>query len=372
LAKISKFLMKWVFLSLACGAMAGAIAALFLNALAAVTQLRLDYPLLILGLPFAGLVMTWLHKNTVPFVFITTTLTHLVGGSAGREGAIVQMSALLSEKVGARLALEEDERKILLIAALGAGFSAAIGVPFAGMIFGIESIRDRESVHFQPEHAVLNWSPRLALIAGTSFISAQVAHYSAILFHAHHTQFEIIQVPKFQISFLFWLLLIGVIFGLAASVFTHSIHLIKKLKLSAFSGGIVRLILFSAEGSHRYEGLGVPGIVNSFHNISSWLDPIFKNIFTAITLASGFKGGTFTPLVFIGSTLGSSLASFMPFTVPFLAGLGFAAVFAGTGQVPLACSIMAIELFGPKMGVYALVVCMVSSICVKFSSRLKI
>jgi H+/Cl- antiporter ClcA len=122
----------------------------------------------------------------------------------------------------------------------------------------------------------------------------------------------------------------------------------------------VLVSLYYFEGSYHYVGLGISYIQEALVQPQSFKEPILKTIFTAITVGSGFKGGEFVPLVFIGTTLGSALATVIPISLQLLAGLGFAAVFAGAANTPLACTLMAIEIFGYRIGPYALIACYAS------------
>ncbi len=127
------------------------------------------------------------------------------------------------------------------------------------------------------------------------------------------------------------------------------------------------MILYYLEGTYRYVGLGIPVINDAFQTQplleTSWKDPAFKTFFTALTVGSGFKGGEFVPLVFIGATLGSALTLVLPVSLKTLVAVGFAAVFAGAANAPIACSLMAIEIFGMDIAPYAAIGCFMSYFC---------
>ena len=127
--------------------------------------------------------------------------------------------------------------------------------------------------------------------------------------------------------------------------------------MKPFIAGIVLVVLYWWEGSYRYAGLGIPYIQQSLEQTASWRDPAFKFLFTALTVGSGFKGGEFIPLVFIGSTLGSALGGILPVSSSLLSAVGFAAVFGAASNTPIACSVMAVELFGVEVAPYAIVAC---------------
>jgi H+/Cl- antiporter ClcA len=116
-------------------------------------------------------------------------------------------------------------------------------------------------------------------------------------------------------------------------------------------------------GTDRYIGLGIPVIVESFQQPVAWYDGVAKFAFTVLSLGTGFKGGEVTPLFYIGATLGNALAPLLHMPFALLAGVGFVAVFAGAANVPLASTLMAMELFGVEIGFYAAVACVVSYLC---------
>ena len=362
--------------------LAGLTSGLFLMSLELATQTQEQHRFLLLGLPFIGFLIGWLYhhygkdiargnnlildeihdpQKTVPFrmaplIWGATLLTHLFGGSAGREGTAVQMGASLSDQLSRFFRVKNDERKILLMAGAGAAFGAAIGTPWAGAIFGME---------------VINVG-RLKIFAWFECLIASFVGYATVLFiGGEHTQYPNIQIPAVNIKTVIFVVLAGICFGLTAKFFsalTHTVEMVHEKFISysplrPFFGGLIVVSLFYLEGSFRYVGLGIPFIQQSLIESSSFYDPIFKSILTALTIGSGFKGGEFIPLVFIGSTLGSALSLMIPLSFSFLGALGFAAVFAGAANTPIACSLMAMELFGPRIAPFAFITCFVSYFC---------
>ncbi|OFZ30241.1 MAG: voltage-gated chloride channel family protein [Bdellovibrionales bacterium RIFCSPHIGHO2_01_FULL_40_29] len=371
--------LKWTGLSSLSGLFAGVAAAVFLISLQWVTQLRDENQIIIWALPLAGLLIGWIYhrwggaavhghnlildelhnpQNVIPlrmspFILVGTLITHLFGGSAGREGTAVQMGASLSDQISRLFHITSDERKILLAAGAGAGFGAAIGTPWAGAIFGMEVIS----------------IGRIRLFAWFECLVASfVGYYTTVFLSAPHSQFPKIEFEGFSIKILFWMALAGVAFGLVAKLFTMLTHGVEQLHarfvsyppLRPFIGGVILVILFYIEGTYRYAGLGIPFIGEALRAPDSFRDPILKMFFTSLTVGSGFKGGEFIPLVFIGTTLGSALSIIIPISFQLLAAVGFAAVFAGAANTPIACTLMAMEIFGPQIGPYALVACFMS------------
>lgn len=361
------------------GVLAGAAAAVFLISLTWATSYRDSHSWLIWLLPVAGavigyayykyghntdkgtgLILEQIHdpSNIIPFrmapmVLLGTLLTHLFGGSAGREGTAVQMGASLADQLNRFFKISPEDRKVLLIAGAGAGFSAAIGAPLAGALFGLEVIQ----------------VGRLRLFAlAECLVASFVAFYVCRLLGAPHSLFGPVGEISYSALGVVSVLGAGLAFGLAANVFMRFTHLIERwqkrfIKHPAFRpivGGALLVILYQLEGSFRFAGLGIPVIQGYFTEMASFMDPVYKTLFTGVTVGSGFKGGEFIPLVFIGSGLGSALSVVLPLSISVLAALGFAAVFGAAANTPLACAVMACEIFGWNMAPYALLACLVA------------
>lgn len=369
---------KWLALILLVSIAAGSLSALFLVLLNQATQTRAQHPYLLYFLPLAGLAVGMLYhhygrgtergnnlvfdtihdpKDVIPFrmaplVLMSTVITHLFGGSAGREGTALQMSAAAADQLHQPFKLDKKERSILLIAGLSAGFASVFGTPFAGTVFGMEVL-------------FLGLIPYKAIVPALTcaFLAAQVTS----LWGVGHTHYQMGLVPELSLTGLLYSMLAGAAFAIAAVVFVKLTHLFasvfKKISyppLRPFAGGFVVAGLVLLLGTYRYTGLGIPVIVESFRSASYPQDFALKILLTAVTLGAGFKGGEVTPLFFIGATLGSALSLFLPLPVGLLAGMGFVAVFAGAAKTPIACCIMALELFGLSCAVYVLIACFVS------------
>lgn len=306
------------------------------------------------------LVLDEIHdsKKTIPvkmapLVFFGTMITHFFGGSAGREGTAVQMSAALTERIAQFLRLEADDRKRLLVAGIGAGFGSSIGAPLAGALFGIEVI-------------ALSWfRRRCALLC---IVASFTAYFVTTTLKAPHSHFATIDTPELGIQILAVMVVAGIAFGVAARIFmklTHAIEMLyDRVKISPLLkpvlGGALLLLAFKMLNTREYEGLGIASIEDALLNAPSFLKPALKTVFTALTLASGFKGGEFVPLAFIGTTLGSALSTLLPATPALLGAVGFAAVFAGTSNAPLACAAIAMKLFGWHITPFAIAACFAS------------
>ena len=367
---------RWTLFSLICGIFSALAASFFLVVLNWATNTRELNPSIIWALPLVGFFIGWIYhqfgKNIAagnnliideihnpqkiiplrmaPFILVGTVLTHLFGGSAGREGTAVQMGASLADQISHFFKVNAEERKILLAAGAGAGFGAAIGAPWAGMIFGMEVI----------------YVGKLRLFAWFEcFIASFTAYYLATFIGAPHTYYPPVSIPNFDFQILLFVAIAGIPFGIAAMLFTMFAHFIEKTQgkfisyppLKPLIGGLLLICFFYLEGSYRYTGLGIPIIQEALSTPSKFYDPIWKTFFTALTVGSGFKGGEFIPLVFIGTTLGSALGFFLHVSFSLLAALGFAAVFGAAANTPIACTLMAMEIFGWKIGPYAFIAC---------------
>jgi H+/Cl- antiporter ClcA len=193
-----------------------------------------------------------------------------------------------------------------------------------------------------------------------SLLTALVADYTCTAWEVAHTHYTIPFVPKMQADSLLWTILAGVVFGLAALVFSKTVHFwgdffkskIAYPPLRPVVGGVCIAVAVWLLATTKYIGLGVPTIVASFHEPLLPYDFLLKLLFTTFTLGAGFKGGEVTPLFFIGAALGNTLSLFIPLPMALLAGMGFVAVFSGATNTPIACTLMGIELFGAECGVF--------------------
>lgn len=363
----------------AVGAGAGISATLLLFGLDWALSFRTANPLIIWALPLAGLgigfidhlwgqsaqagsnlVIDEIHQpqknipvRMAPLILGGTIATHLFGGSAGREGTAIQMSSALAEALGQWIKVTAAERRMLLVTALGAGFGAAVGAPMAGMIFGMEVLYRRG---LQKAYAFE------CLLA--SFTAYAVTH----VLHAPHSTYARLDLPFFDFQQLAGVAAAGILFGLCARLFMATTHWTeflfqRQIKYPPFRpmvGGLALAMLFHFEGTGRFLGLGIDQIQNAMLSSVGFDAAFLKTVFTALTLGSGFKGGEFIPLVFVGTTFGSALAAYIPVGVGLLSAVGFAAVFGAAAHVPLACTLMAMEIFGYSIGAYALTGCLIA------------
>lgn len=376
---IIRFFFRWLFICLIVGACTGTASAFFLQTLDWVTHFRETHVWIIAFLPLSGLLVGLLYHyygkevnagnnllidtihtpkriipfRMAPFVYIGTILTHLTGGSAGREGTALQMSGAIADQLSMPFRLSDEERKILIIAAIAAGFGSVFGTPLAGIVFSLELLRI----------AKLKYKAVIPATAA-SLLADQVTR----LWQTPHTHYQVSSVPAITGMNLLYTVLAGIAFGLCAMIFCRGMKtatdFLKKTvaypPLRPVIGGILVAAAIWLMGSTRYIGLGIPVIVESFESPQPAYDFVLKIVFTIVTLSAGFKGGEVTPLFFIGALLGNALSLVIPIPLSLLTGMGFVAVFAGATNTPLACTMMAMELFGFDITVYALIACVIA------------
>ena len=370
------YLLKWILICLTLGVIVGSVSAFFLLSLDWATNYRETHLWIIALLPVGGfiiglsyhyfgnsvvkgnnLLLEELHspKKIIPFrmaplVLFGTIITHLFGGSAGREGTAVQIGGAIADRFTKVLKLSKRDRQIVLIAGISAGFASVFGTPLAGGIFALEVL-------------ILGRIRLDAIIP--SFMAAVFANYFCEIWGVSHTQYTISTVAEMTPINLLWSLLAGIIFGLVAMLFSKSTHFwsnlfnkqIKYPPLRPFIGGTILAIVIYFMGTTKYIGLGIPTIIDAFNIDLNSYDFLLKLLFTSFTLGAGFKGGEVTPLFFIGAALGNVLIWFIPLPMGLLAGMGFVAVFAGATNTPIACTVMGIELFGIESGVFIALAC---------------
>ncbi len=378
-----KQLLRWTLLIVPIAIAIGSIIAFFLWLLNEAIHFRFDHPWLLYLLPFAGLMIHFIYhkygrtaekgnnlileqihvhqagipKRMAPIILFTTVVTHLFGGSAGREGTAVQIGGSMASMYGRWFNLQGKDMRMLLTAGVAAGFGAVFGTPLTGAIFAIEVITIGK----------IRYDALLPAL-----IAAVAADITVNAWQVSHSHYQIAALPQYSYFLAdllhFDILLVGkvmlasAIFGLASFLFSAMVEEVKGLFVSIFNrkwliplfGGLIIIGLTFVIGKPDYLSLGVdaayPGAVTissafEAYGADSW-SWLWKTIYTAITIGTGFKGGEVTPLFYIGATLGNTLAGILNAPISLFAALGFIAVFAGATNTPLACTIMGVELFG--------------------------
>lgn len=385
--------LKWLAILAPLAVAVGSASAFFLWALDAVTLVRFAHPRLLFLLPVAGLGVGLLYhfygrsanggnnllideihqpgagvpRRMAPLILLGTLVTHLFGGSAGREGTALQMGGSIAATFARILKLDAAHVRILLMAGVAAGFGSIFGTPVAGAVFALEVL-------------IVGRVQYDALIP--CFFAAVLADWTCRAWGIGHTHYSV-DVPAAASALDFRLmgkvLLAAVAFGLASRLFSTLSHrlgdafktYIPRPELRPVVGGLLVIGLFFLAGTGDYLGLGVLGnrpdaitLPAMFRSTeipaSAWT---WKLLFTVITLSAGFKGGEVTPLFFIGAALGNTLALALGAPVDLFAALGFVAIFAGATNTPLTSTFLGMELFGAGNGLYLATACLVAYRC---------
>jgi H+/Cl- antiporter ClcA len=291
-----------------------------------------------------------------PFVLGGTVMSHLFGASVGREGTAVQMGGALADQLTHFFKLNHTDRRLVLMAGISAGFASVFGTPLAGAVFALEVLA----------------IGRLRLDALLPCVLAAVmADQVGLWWGVQHTPYVLHEVPNITLWLLLAMVLAGAAFGLAGKLFADGTHALsgwmKKhiayAPLRPLLGGAVIATVVMYGDFHRFIGLGIPVMLEAFQHPLDVTDAIGKAVFTIVSLGSGFKGGEVTPLFYMGATLGNALAPLLDVPFALLAAVGFVAVFAGAANTPIASTLMAMELFGAELGVFAALACTMSYVC---------
>jgi H+/Cl- antiporter ClcA len=381
--QLARYLLRWLPLATLAGVMGGTASAVLLVSLEWATKTREAHKWMIALLPLAGFFVGWIYlqygrsvaagnnlildqihaetrdpRTTIPFrmtplILFGTFLSHLFGGSVGREGTAIQTGASLADQLAKPFRLENADRRLLLMAGISAGFASVFGTPLAGTVFGVE-VLTLGSISYEAIAPCL--------------LAAFVGDLTTRAWGVRHTLYRVSETPAMNLRGLLFAAIAGAVFGLVAMLFARSMHavshafakLIAYAPLRPFAGGAVVAAAVFAMHTTQYIGLGIPTIVAAFDTrLQPWAWAL-KLVFTVVTLGAGFKGGEVTPLFFIGATLGNALAWILPLPPSLLAGMGFVGVFAGASNTPIASTLMAVELFGAEAGAYACVACVFS------------
>jgi len=356
--------LKLIICSLVVGIFMGIASWMFLSLLHTVTSIRETHPELLLGLSLVGLltVITYQfygkgsHKGNnlilesihdeaaVPFrmalfSFIFTILSHLFGGSVGREGTGVQIGGTFSYQISKIFKLDKGDTQLLLMAGISAGFGSVFGTPLAGVLFGME----------------VAFIGKLSLKAILPCLIASFSANTLCLFLGiTHTPYPILSIPQWTWMLFGIILIASILYGWIGRLFSLSIHETKKILLKLIPHPLWRVsigtslvvVLMLSFDMTRFGGLSIWLIQAGFDGKVAFFDPLLKFFFTVLSLGSGLQGGEVTPLFGIGSSLGGLIGQLTSISPSLLAALGLLAVFGSATNTPIATIVLGIELFG--------------------------
>jgi len=367
--------LKWVAFACIIGVVVGFVSIGFYYAFSLVTRLRLNNGWLLYLLPVGGVAIVLLYRifdmekdrgtnfvlaavrensalplRTAPLVFVATLITHLFGGSAGREGAILQIGGSISSSVGRWMHLDGNDSRIITMCGMSAAFAALFGTPLTAAVFAMEVI----SV------GVMYYAALVPCV-----LSAIVSVMLARLCGVAPTAFVLSGIPAFSAFVLLKVIVMGILCAVLSIVFCRLMHLAPTFYdkylpdpvKRAFVGGAIIIALSLLVGTRDYNGSGGTVIAAALSGSAHPEAFLLKIFFTTITLGAGFKGGEIVPVFFTGATFGCAVSPLLGLSPAFGAALGLVSVFCGVTNCPLTSILLALELFGgQQMPLFALCV----------------
>lgn len=363
--RYAKTFIKWLICSAIIGITCGAVGTAFHYSVEYVTQFRSGHSWIIFLLPAAGLLIVFLYRaggikhdkgtnlvigsirnpeynvpfRMAPLIFITTVITHLFGGSAGREGAALQIGGSLGASIGKLIKMDDNDKHIMTLCGMSAVFAALFGTPVTAALFSVEVI----------SIGILYYSALVPCI-----LSATISYAITEKFHITPTYFILNQVPEMSPATGIRVIILSVAAAVLSILFCMSMQVIGKtfkkyLKnqyLRILVGGVLLVLLTLAVRCNDYNGAGMNIIEQAIHGTAKPEAFILKLLFTCITIGCGFRGGEIVPSFFIGATFGCTLGGWIGLDPGFGAAMGLVCLFCGVVNCPLASLVLSIELFG--------------------------
>jgi len=355
-------LLRWVVLAGLTGIVVGIVGGLFGVGITKVTAFRGSHPWMLYLLPLAGLAIVALYRldpykggtnrvlegvqsdtyvplRMAPLIVVSTVLTHAFGGSAGREGAALQLGGSIGGTIGKWLKLDEYDRKIMIMCGMSAGFSALFGTPLTATVFAMEVI----SVGIMQYAALVPCS-----------LAALVAEETARLVGASGEHFKLVNVPEFDLRSAVMVIILAVLCAAISILFCTTLHYTENLYqkwipnewVRIVAGALLIILMTRLLGTTDYLGAGMNVIERSFEGEVIAAAFLLKIVFTAVTLGSGFKGGEIVPTLFVGATFGCLFGELTGFSHSLATACGMTAVFCGVTNCPLSSLFLSFELFG--------------------------
>lgn len=363
--RYGKIFIKWLICAAIMGGCCGAVGTAFHYSVEYVTGFRQENNWIIGLLPFGGLIIVFIYRASgikhdkgtnlvissvrspedripfrmAPLIFITTVITHLFGGSAGREGAALQIGGSIGASLGKLFKMDENDKHVLILCGMSAVFSALFGTPITAALFSMEVI----------SIGVLYYSALVPCV-----LSSTIAYAITEKFHITPTYFVLKQIPEMSFSIGIKVVLLAILCAVLSSLFCIAMHISAKLfkrffknqYLRVFVGGIMIVLLTLAVRSTDYNGAGMNIIENAIHGETKPEAFLLKIIFTCITIGCGFRGGEIVPSFFIGTTFGCFMGNLLGLDPGFGAAIGLVCFFCGVVNCPLTTLVLSVELFG--------------------------
>lgn len=383
------FFVKWLLLATGVGIITGVLGAGFYFCLSNATAIRQEYPILILGLPVGGLMIVFLYHafgrehdrgtNTViaavrqedtiswkmaPLIFISTIITHFFGGSAGREGAALQMGGSIGNGIANALKMDKKSITMMIMCGMSGMFAALFGTPMASAVFAMEMV----SV------GILYYAALVPCVV-SSLVAAEVA--KALGGHAEH--FTVLDMPALTFSSTWRVVVLAMLCAGLSIVFCTILHQAEKIiegkiknpYLRVMISGVLIILITILVGTDDYMGAGVQVIERAMTGEVRPEAFLLKMILTALTLGAGFKGGEIVPTLFIGSTFGCLVGQLLGISPSFCAAVGMTALFCGVTNSPIASLLLALEMFGMEGWPYMLLAVAISYMLSGYKSLYK-
>ncbi|MDO4344664.1 MAG: chloride channel protein [Eubacteriales bacterium] len=357
-------LLKWLVLGAAVGCAVGAVSSFFARVLGLVTSYRVSHPWVFLCLPIAGICIVFLYQKigkedggttqvlstirskddvpwrSAPLIFVSTVLTHLTGGSAGREGAAIQLGGSMGNQLGRWLRMDEEDRHVMVMCGMSAAFAAVFGTPMAAAVFAMEVI----SV------GVMYYAALLPCVT-----AALIASEFAASFGIHPEVFHVADIPALSIESGLKMMAVSLVCGAASILFCIMLRgagrlyrrWLKNPYVRVAAAGIVIIALTALLQTTDYMGAGNELIARAVEEGKAEPFNFFwKMVLTALTMKAGFRGGEIVPSFCIGATLGCVLGQLLGISPSICAAAGMTALFCGVTNCPITSILIAFELFG--------------------------
>lgn len=369
---------KWLIIAGIVGVIVGLVGVGFHYAIDIATEFRTEHTNIIYLLPLGGIVIVFLYhicrldkdkgtnyvlravRNnkafsvfTAPLIFISSTITHLFGGSSGREGAALQLGGSIASAIGRLIKLDSKDERIMTMCGMSAAFAALFGTPVTAAIFSME-VASVGVMHFS------------AIVP--CIVSAVVGTKIAMLCGVHAVSFELSGVPDFTFLSIGKIVLLSAMCAALSILFCVVMHNSEKLYSKYISnryiriatGGMIVVILTLIVGCHDYNGAGMNIVEKALNGEAKYEAFILKILFTAVTLGAGYKGGEIVPVFFTGATFGNVAGKLIRLSPSFGAGIGLISLFCGVTNCPITSVVLSVELFGGENIMYFMLSCAIS------------